>query len=1637
MKLIKHILPVCICITLCCPAGYAAEEAADWPQVALTLGAQGGEGEFESFADILVPVYLTEKGLWLVNPRASMTDNDEEEANIGLIYRHLFEERNVIVGGNVYYDSRWTMHDNRFDQLGLGLEVLTEWVDARANLYLPDDDEELVDRFTDQTVQTSVKEYWDEPYATGHEIRQNGTRVTTRTTTTFLFERFEQAREGWDAEIGLKLPGIDDFAEVRVFGGYYSWESQYSGREDIEGFKGRLEARILPILYADVQVFEDKELNGTDWYVGGRINLPFDSQALANGDNPFAGAKEDMKRREQRFADRLFEMVIRDVKIQTEVSDYEEDLEARQVDVDVDKQGIRDTLLEDVRFVDDDADNDPGPNDPLVSDPNENGTAENPYDEIQEGVDNATSPVYVFDGNYNENVVMNDGVDVIGAGEPIYGNGGKVFGGEAGDYPTVNGDQEGPAFTLANNVLLAGFNVVNFDTDAVTGAPNDLFGDTTERYGIYSANVDDFIVRNNRVNGASQGIYMQSDSLVNFSPTVIDNIVENSLLQGIAISHRGIGIPNDSLTAIFAGNQSENNGRNGIGIRYRDVDDVYIGLHGNVASGNNRSGVRIFNAGGANENFTILATGNRATDNQDAGIAIEGPLQLNNDLNVMIYNSDLRNNNLGGGFGGLLIDALVGGDANVAVHNLESTGPGYGARSSITMTGNGDIDARFSGISAPGIAGIALDTVLAALNGDVYTSIQDVDADGINGIGVQSIVNSAGGNAIVHMDSIEAQNVIGIGVFSILAAPGGIAQARLNDIDVDDVTGVGIQSIITGGAGGPASGIYRDISANRFTGNAIISTITGGGAPVMGSFTDIQASDGQGPAIISTVAGGGDDVNALYRNITANNNGAGGYGLLANITGGGGLVRADFENIDASDNGSFGVSSTISGGGDDVIVNYRNINVDRNLAGYGLLANVTGGGGPVSVLMTDIDANNNVGFGIQSILNGGGDDVVGVFRNIEVNDNTTFGLLAILNGPGGQVLGSFRDINANRNLGGFGVDATLTGGGDLVQGDFGNINANGNASHGLNAFLAGGGDDIIGNFLNINVNDNATFGLNANMTGGGGDVLGLFRDISADNNLGGFGVNAVLTGGNTTRGNFVNIDANGNTGHGLSTVLSSAADDVIGYFRNIDVNDNTAFGLQAQITAGGGDNLATFRDIDANGNLGGWGVSATMNGGGGDTITDFFDIDANGNTGYGLSANLSAGAGELNGHFVDINVNNNTAFGMLAQLTAGGGDNMGAFRHINANGNLGGWGVSATLTGGGGDTTAAFMDIDANGNTGYGLNANLAAGAGDLIGDFRDIDANDNTTFGMLATLNGGGGEILGTFHNIAANRNLGGNGFSTVLNGGGNLVRGDYMNITANQNAGLGLSANLNGGGDDVVSTFDNIELNGNTLDGMFLSMVGGGGDVLADLRDIDANNNLLSGINAALNGGGGLVLFNLHDLDASGNTFAGLLVNANNAGGGDSFIDLNDVLADNNGANGLVLIATAGAAPTDDVDIELTQINSFENTLSGLNATLNAGGNVDLLAQDSAFYNNGVFGANIVAGFGGVGNLDFGNGPLGSDGRNSIYGNTGIGLNNAGAGTISAENNFWGGAAPVVGVDYSPAGVNVPATWLLNDPN
>lgn len=288
----------------------------------------------ELSVDAMVPLWMkrSESGacVLLLNPRASFEESYAEEYNLGLVARHLFPEQNIIAGLNAYYDTRDTEYNNRFHQFGAGAEVLSEWVDARFNYYWPEDDREEIDSFEETEVDTDIStSFGDEYVEDGIIYRDRYKRIVT-TTTTRRFVRYEVAQEGFDGEVGVRVPALPDWLETRVFAGYYDFETKFA-EDRMEGFKGRLEVRPMPGVVFDAEVYENKELTGADFSVGGRVAVPFDLAALSNGHNPFGSAGDQYRARERVFEERLFERVLRDLHIQTEESEYMEDVQSRQV----------------------------------------------------------------------------------------------------------------------------------------------------------------------------------------------------------------------------------------------------------------------------------------------------------------------------------------------------------------------------------------------------------------------------------------------------------------------------------------------------------------------------------------------------------------------------------------------------------------------------------------------------------------------------------------------------------------------------------------------------------------------------------------------------------------------------------------------------------------------------------------------------------------------------------------------------------------------------------------------------------------------------------------------------------------------------------------------------------------------------------------------------------------------------------------------------------------------------------------------------------------------------------------------------------------------------------------------------------
>src|ERR1700730_13221824 len=217
----------------------------------VTFGVGGSEQEVTESFDALFPVYAPKDSLFFFNPKVTASDELDPRVSVGFGYRQLFEESQVILGANVFYDNFDTVNNHRVNQLGLGGEMLTRWVDLRANFYLPDQKRYKIDQrqtaSTSRTSSSSTQAVGPQIISQtlgyqGNKITQttNGVNVSRTTTTsqdiemTRFFERYEAGMLGGDVEAGVLLPWLDRYADVRLFGGYYYFDNQFG--KDIEGF---------------------------------------------------------------------------------------------------------------------------------------------------------------------------------------------------------------------------------------------------------------------------------------------------------------------------------------------------------------------------------------------------------------------------------------------------------------------------------------------------------------------------------------------------------------------------------------------------------------------------------------------------------------------------------------------------------------------------------------------------------------------------------------------------------------------------------------------------------------------------------------------------------------------------------------------------------------------------------------------------------------------------------------------------------------------------------------------------------------------------------------------------------------------------------------------------------------------------------------------------------------------------------------------------------------------------------------------------------------------------------------------------------------------------------------------------------
>lgn len=1518
----------------------------------LTLGGRFGESASEGYLDYLQPLAAGQNALLFLNPKLSGDDNDESEWSIGLGGRIRLPEADMIVGANVFYDERTTRNDNRFDQIGAGVEALSKWVDARANYYWPDDKHELIDSSTATTVDRSSSSWWTDIYAQQNQLKQNYVTRTTTRTTTRTFERFEAALEGWDAEIGARLPFLPDRLETRVFAGYYHFEGDFT--EDIKGAKGRLEVRALPALVLDAEVFENTDLTGSDYFLGARLDLPFDLANLARGKNPFEGIGESVRPTRREMRDRLSDMVMRDPHVRIHESEWIENEALRTVDTKTSTKSKSFVVLDDVNFVN-------NANNTGI----ENGTAENPWNTVQEGVNAAYGQmnVYVFQGvaPYQENIYIgSDGVNLLGEGKAIPGYGGKTFGGDKPPFldGNVNG-VNGPVITVAaNNVLIQGFYIGRSPGGTSPGNTDPLgFGITTDELGILGLNANNLFVFSNTIENQETSVWLLGNSASPYSATILENTIigmDTTFGSGVSATLENTG----PISLTLADNAISGSYR-GFDLFTLNADSVSIDLIGNTIAGVGGEGIYLIAASIAGDVNLLLAGNTVRADLNNVNGFINN---VGGDVNFTAVQNSLNDS---GGFGVYMQTHNISGDVNLLFAANQASGNAASGASFSGSSINGDVSVSVidSQLNDNGSWGLSL--FFTSVNGSLNVLVDPTAANnnGASGIQISSEVNS---NITITLDQVTANNNAGAGI-------------NINAISQTGSVHVLLRDVVANGNG--ANGVAAEAYAFH---DVVFGNILPGGAAV-GNRVTAHNNVGSGIILIGVSATG--LVLAINESLNAHNNGNRGVDVFLRNNGAA-LFFAD--QINANNNRAAGAIVDIDSDSESSIFALRR-GMFSNNDGPGLYLLVESGnsqlvsiGQPDFPLFFDpstipgapgaLVATNNLGPGIifAGVSSAGSrfvaDEIVtsyndgpGIFLSQIAQQNA----LTILGASVSFALTSATPsrVNADFNAGP-GIIATVQSANEGAELSLVAGTANNNLGGGVvaTAFGANNASVFIGSAFSIPgsgseffANNNSGDGINATVIGNTGNALfghygggasenggaGLFANVISENSANAF-VGDVFSLGS---GNVAPPRYNANVGPGLFVNAYSVSESAGLFTTGFEANNNTGGGVIANLT-GNQDAVAILGYTFA-----GAGFASEL-------------VQANHNTGNGLLFSLNSAAGTARFSPLLVQADDNTVNGLTAIL-AGAGVEIGLGFFIPPTPVSGSFGVTARSnafngvvlngisTSGSVFMAAGEMDVS---NNGVGLGLNLTLSSQDDLFAYLGV-ARDGTNF-VPATVRANNNQT-GMFIDLTAENDLrfalvgfeGNNNSSEGVRfdvfAGGDIY-GELGKITseagpifgggsASGNGAVGLVMGLESSSGNITLEVNNVAANLNQGDGAFIFMAASNGLASLTANGLTANSNLQAGAIAFVTGRTSTIALN--ELSASGNqggrgvsarahsgnTNSISLVTGNNMTLNDNFNDGglfralggtnatvsigSNVEANNNGRHGIVLMADGDA--------------------------------------------------------------------------------------------------------------------------------
>jgi hypothetical protein len=1039
------------------------------------------ENEISYGMELLAPLWHDERSVLFLYPQVGALDAGRQSYSLGAGGRVQLDSAPIILGANVFYDHSEGFYNQNFDQLGAGVEVLSDWWEFRANGYLNLSDQRLIDSVrttetssrTRQTGSSSQYVSSDPQYATGHSIvqqnyyRQTQTFQTVTTNTTRVWENFAQPMSGLDAEFGVLVPGLPKRnIEARLFVGGYYYRNPFGGK-DLTGMKARAEVRLWDRLYLDGAWAQDEEVMGGNWYAGIRVNIPFGAKAessvrLSNGLHP--------------LTTRLNEAVRRNARPVVAKSGYLENVDLREVlrAIQV-RRAIRvvaktQVIQDKIDFVDNTATQGGQIEDRDKPTVVGNGTAENPYQSIVLAAADAaqrygttgmahTVMVRPTAWAYQGNVLITAPMHITGAQ-----NCGGILHSGLADVATGGNPNYAVGFTDSLALVFGGFEAHNVagrvEIDGFIIRNGSWSGD-----GIVLTNVAQSSIHCNNISVPGNGINVRTNWNTN-STEIYNNILNGNGGNGIKIT----GEVSGHLSGRIAGNDVSSNGGHGLDIRLDgaswpiDTNSFNSSWSGNVVnnrfSNNIGNGFRYEGAG----NITGNLLDNYFNENQGAA-GVEFTNTGKGVVGMSVAFNDIRNNLNGG----VYVSGEHGSETILPVisNNIYANGSfGYRANLKDDATLRGDVQDNYLAINHRSGVEFSLGN-----NSRMDVSLLHNDAHGSGTDGFVGYLDGGNFTGNISNNNLDGNGRNGLFIYSTPGAYNSVVTGQINNNEMNHNGSNGLA--VEMNAGNFGSGVTANtannngnnglsFSVNHTTlnldvhhnianqnGDSGISVLAHGGTQVWG--TGIQQNTLIGNNGTAHLPFAGLDVTVANANWNAGDislneiSGSAFRGLSLNLTGNS-TWNGDVAGNNAHHNAfaPYG-AGTLSGSG--IFLGIANsgittLNLTNNLAnhnGSGLVINPVDAGidilsdahpGTWNGNITGNTANDNRGLGLTWRTSATGDATFnGDFQNNSANDNLFSGFL-IISGPAPVTIGggtqtggntSSGNINPDYFIGGFGL----------------------------------------------------------------------------------------------------------------------------------------------------------------------------------------------------------------------------------------------------------------------------------------------------------------------------------------------------------------------------------------------------------------------------------------------------------------------------------------------------------------------------------------------------------------------------------------------------------------------------------------